>query len=132
MEASKQQKGRVLRKSTTKYFVRKVRAAADSTCQRKKLMVYHPDAPRNRPKETLSNIVGKRYGVHSSTTTERYKGQSQVKLADADPESRKPWKTTNMVFQASAQVTDVVGLANAGISASIAARMHKSQGIYSP
>jgi hypothetical protein len=36
------------------------------------------------------------------------------------------------VFQASAQVTDVVGLANAGISAAIAARMHKSQGIYSP
>jgi hypothetical protein len=45
----------------------------------------------------LSNIVGKRYGVHASTSTERYKGQSQVKLADADPESRKPWKTTNMV-----------------------------------
>jgi len=39
--------------STTKYFVKKVRAAADSTCEKKKLMVYRPDAPRNRPKETV-------------------------------------------------------------------------------
>jgi hypothetical protein len=31
------------------------------------------------------------------------------------------------VFQASAQVTDVVGLANAGISSDIAKRMHKQQ-----
>lgn len=36
------------------------------------------------------------------------------------------------VFQASARVTDVVGLANSGISADVAARMHKTQGIYSP
>jgi len=34
------------------------------------------------------------------------------------------------VFQASARVTDVVGLANAGIRSEIAHRMHKSQGIY--
>lgn len=34
------------------------------------------------------------------------------------------------VFQASARVTDVVGLANAGISSDIACRMHKMQGIY--
>jgi hypothetical protein len=45
----------------------------------------------------LTNVIGKRYGVHPSTSTERYKGQSHVKLADADPESRKPWKTTNGV-----------------------------------
>jgi hypothetical protein len=31
------------------------------------------------------------------------------------------------VFQTSAQVTDVVGLANAGISSDIAKRMHKQQ-----
>lgn len=80
----------------------------------------------------LTNIAGKRYGVHPTTSTERYKGQSQVRLADADPESRKSWKTTNQVFQASAQpgVTDVVGLANAGISSDIARRLHKTQGIY--
>jgi hypothetical protein len=34
------------------------------------------------------------------------------------------------VFQASAQVTDHVGLANAGISSDIACRMHRLQGIY--
>jgi hypothetical protein len=78
----------------------------------------------------LTNVVGKRYGVHPTTSTERYKGQSQVRLADADPESRKPWKTTNGVFQASARVTDMVGLANAGISSDIVCRMHKMQGIY--
>jgi hypothetical protein len=45
----------------------------------------------------LSNTIGKRYGTHCSTSTEHYKGESHVKLSDADPESRKPWKTTNMV-----------------------------------
>ena len=38
---------------TNKYFVRKVRAAADSTCEHKVLMPYGPHAPRNRPKETV-------------------------------------------------------------------------------
>eukprot|EP00882_Tetradesmus_deserticola_P016351 GHRQ01017459.1.p1 GENE.GHRQ01017459.1~~GHRQ01017459.1.p1 ORF type:complete len:174 (+),score=48.25 GHRQ01017459.1:1757-2278(+) len=116
---------------TSRYFVKMVRAAADSTCEKKVLMPYRPDAPRNRPKEILSNIPGKRYGTHP-TSSEHYKGESQLKLSDADPESRKPWKTTNMVFQTSAQVTDVVGLANAGISSNIAKRMHKKQGIHSP
>lgn len=46
----------------------------------------------------LTNIVGKRYGVHP-TSNQTYKGQSQVKLTDADPESRKPWKTTNGVSE---------------------------------
>jgi hypothetical protein len=32
------------------------------------------------------------------------------------------------VFQASARVTDMVGLANGGISSDIAGRMHKMQG----
>lgn len=35
-------------------MVRKVRAAADSTCEHKVLMPYDPHAPRNRPKETVS------------------------------------------------------------------------------
>lgn len=146
---------------TNKQFVRKVRAAADSTCEHKVLMPYSPHASRNRPTEAVSatpyrrgvrphtwpsllgglqagrlsagltphhrrplnshpttqpgtdmlrcvspclcvphqlrNVIGKSYGVHPSTTAERYKGQSQVKLTDADPESRKPWKTTNGV-----------------------------------
>jgi hypothetical protein len=37
--------------------------------------------------------------------------------------------TNAQVFQASARVTDVVGLANAGISSDIARRMHKVQGV---
>jgi hypothetical protein len=45
----------------------------------------------------MTNVVGKRYGVHPTTRTERYKGQSTVCLHDADPESRKPWLTTNQV-----------------------------------
>lgn len=42
-------------RSTTKHFVKMVRAAADSTCEHKKLMPYRPNAPRNRPKETVRN-----------------------------------------------------------------------------
>jgi hypothetical protein len=57
----------------------------------------------------------------------------------------RSWKLTNcslpftaaaaaaepmQVFQASARVTDMVGLANGGISSDIASRMHKMQGIY--
>lgn len=38
---------------TNKFFVRKVRAAADSTCKHKVLMAYSPHAPRNRPKQTV-------------------------------------------------------------------------------
>jgi len=41
---------------TNKFFVRKVRAAADSTCKHKVLMAYSPHAPRNRPKQTVSAL----------------------------------------------------------------------------
>jgi hypothetical protein len=34
------------------------------------------------------------------------------------------------VFQACAQVQDSVGLANSGIASDIAARLHRTQGIY--
>lgn len=40
--------------STSRHFVKMVRAAADSTCEKKVLMPYRPNAPRNRPKETVS------------------------------------------------------------------------------
>lgn len=118
----------------------------------------------------MTNVAGKRYGVHPTTRTERYKGQSQVRaasragftrttqhllthaqtlkcpaaarppltrsnarvhiqvsLSDADPESRKPWRTTNQVFQACAQEQGAVGLANAGIASDVASRLHKTQ-----
>lgn len=35
------------------------------------------------------------------------------------------------VFSACAQVQDIVGLSNAGISSDVAMRMHKTQGVYS-
>ncbi|GBF89128.1 hypothetical protein Rsub_01845 [Raphidocelis subcapitata] len=99
--------------TTNAFFIRQVRAAADSAdVKHKRLMPYSCWAPRNRPKETMTNVVGRRYGVHATTRTERWKGQSQV-------------------FQACAQVQNQVGLANAGIASDIAARFHKTQGIYS-
>jgi hypothetical protein len=51
------------------------------------------------PPLQLTNVVGRRYGMHATTRT---KGESQVVLADADPESRKPWRTTNQVGRARA------------------------------
>jgi hypothetical protein len=96
----------------------------------KKLEPYSPNAPRNRPKETLLNVVGNRHKLHPCIKTETYRGSSQVRLADGDPESTRPWKTTNQVFNACAQVQDTVGLANSGISSTIAHIMHKQQGIY--
>lgn len=39
---------------TSRYFVKKVRDAADSSATHKKLMPYSPNAPRNRPQETVS------------------------------------------------------------------------------
>jgi hypothetical protein len=41
---------------TNKHFQRKTRRAAESTCLSKKLMPYSPNAPRNRPKETVSSL----------------------------------------------------------------------------
>jgi hypothetical protein len=46
------------------------------------------------------------------------------------PAAAAAWCAWLQVFQASARVTDMVGLANAGISSDIACRMHKMQGIY--
>lgn len=126
-----QQQGAFDGLTTNQAFFESSRAAAESTdVRRKRLMPFRPWAPRNRPKECQTNVVGRRYGVHASTRGERYKGESQVAFADADPESRQPWRTTNQVFQACAQVTGVVGLANAGIASDVAGRLHKTQGVY--
>lgn len=61
---------------------------------------------------------------------ERYRGSSRVQLIDGDPESKRPWRTTNQVFAACARVRDTIGLANPGISSDLAHRLHKQQGIY--
>lgn len=94
----------------------------------KKLCPYYPNAPRNRPPETLTNIPGKRFGLHvTRDSKETYRGSSKVKLADGDVTSKRPWKTTNQVFSECALVADTVGLSNQGISADVARTMHVHQ-----
>ena len=45
----------------------------------KKLMPYHPNAPRNRPPETLRNVPGKRFGLNvTRDSKETYRGSSQA------------------------------------------------------
>jgi hypothetical protein len=48
----------------------------------------------------------------------------------ADPESKRPWKTMNQVFDECTAVKNTVGLSNQGISADVATRVHKKVGIY--
>ena len=95
-------------------------------------MPYYPNASRNRPKETMENITGSRFGTNNKTSIEQYRGSSVVHLRDGDPESSRPWKTTNQVFSECALVRDTVGLSNQGISSQVARDMHKMQGLYGP
>ena len=61
---------------------------------------------------------------------ERYRGSSEVQLIDGDPESKRPWRTTNQVFAACAREQGTIGLANPGIASDVARRLHKQQDIY--
>jgi hypothetical protein len=81
--------------------------------------------PNPKPKQ-MTNVIGRRVAPAARAAAEG----GRLTLADADPESRRQWRTTNQVFQACAQVSGVVGLANAGIASDIAARLHKTQGLY--
>ncbi|KAK9818340.1 hypothetical protein WJX72_010958 [[Myrmecia] bisecta] len=117
--------------TTNKWFQKSVRAVGEGVGLHKKLEPYAANAPRNRPKETMENIVGNRHKLHPIIKHEKYRGSSQVKLVDGAPVSSNPWKTTNQVFAECAQVQNTVGLANPGISSDIAKGMHKKQGIYS-
>ncbi|GAQ82541.1 hypothetical protein KFL_001150020 [Klebsormidium nitens] len=87
--------------------------------KKKQLMPYAPNASRNRPAETRTNTVGRR--------TISTRNASQVRLADGDPDSRRPSKTTNQVYSEGILKTDVIGLSNQGISAEIARNMHAKQ-----
>mmetsp|Transcript_8215 Transcript_8215/g.27297 ORF Transcript_8215/g.27297 Transcript_8215/m.27297 type:complete len:167 (-) Transcript_8215:821-1321(-) len=118
--------------TTNSFYQGKVRKVGEGTGQGKKLMPYYPNAPRNRPAETMENTPGKRFGFKAkggkeATVTESYRGSSQVALRDGDPDSTRPWKTTNQVFSECAQVTDTTGLSNQGISAEVARTMHAKQ-----
>jgi hypothetical protein len=78
----------------------------------------------------MENVAGTRFGIHPSIKTERYRGSCQIKFeTPGDPESKRPWKTTNQMFSECTAVQNTVGLANQGISADVAHRMHLKIGI---
>ena len=115
--------------TTNKSFQRSVRTVGSQQGPTsKKLMPYYPNASRNRPKETMENTPGQRFGFKASASRhEAYRGSSQVKFADGDPRSNRRWKTTNQVFSECAMVTNTIGLNNQGISADVARAMHEKQ-----
>lgn len=133
---------------TNKHYQKLVHAVGTGQGTHKKLEKYYPNAPRNRPKETVShlpyscpadpmhvaaphhstlfnlllsceaqlfqaecnmvvqsdmsdvqmeNVVGNRHKLHPCIRHERYRGSSQIKFSDGDPDSSRPWKTTNQV-----------------------------------
>ena len=45
----------------------------------------------------MENVVGNRHKLHPCIKHERYRGSSQIKFSDGDPDSSRPWKTTNQV-----------------------------------
>ena len=100
---------------TTGDFQSRVRKVGDENS--KSLMPYHPNASRNRPEKTLQNTVGKRFVS--------WRNQSQVVIKDGDPDSVRPQRTTNQVYNAG--LTEVIGLSNQGISAEIAKTLHAKQ-----
>lgn len=79
----------------------------------------------------MENTTGSRFGIHPSIKTERYRGSSQIVMeTPGDPESKRPWKTMNQVFDECTAVKNTVGLSNQGISAEVATRVHCKVGIY--
>ena len=66
----------------------------------------------------------------SPCRTENYRGMSHLQVKDGDPDSSRPWKTTNQVFSECTSVQNTVGLANMGIASDVAVATHKKQGIY--
>jgi len=115
--------------TTNREFQGSVKVVGTGTHEKsgtKKLMPYKANASRNRPKETMKNTVGRRFGVGSVSKTESYRGSSQVQLKDGDPRGNF-WKTTNQAYNECAQVKDTIGLSNMGISAQVAKNAHKMQ-----
>lgn len=115
--------------TTSSFFQSKVLGAARdvSRCGRKSLMPYDPNAPRNRPRESLRNVPGQRFGPADAEIRkrERYRGASTVSLADGS--IREPWRTTNQTMAPSAALVATAGLDNPGISSTIARRVHARQ-----
>lgn len=123
-----------LARRTNKAFEKSVQKAAKSmNVDTKQLMPYYDWASRNRPREYMVNVPGPRYGVHPvCTTTETYRGDSglNIEFNDPHPDTKKPWKTTNHMFNESCKLKHVTGMtSNQGIAADVAIRLHKKQGL---
>jgi len=101
--------------TTTDYYHSRVAKVGDEN--QKKLMPYEPNASRNRPGDTLSNNVGRRFNAS--------RNKSQIAFRDGDPDSLIAPKTTSQVY--SDINLNVVGLANQGISAEKARSVHQKQ-----
>jgi len=114
--------------TTNDFYQGKVRKVGENNDSNKKLMPYYPNAPRNRPAETMENHPGQRFGLKvTRDTQETYRGSSQINFNDGDPDSSRPWKTTNQLYAECAQGVDKPGLANQGISSDLAKGMHAKQ-----
>ena len=55
----------------------------------------------------MENVVGNRHKLHPCIKHERYRGSSQIKFSDGDPDSSRPWKTTNQVHNPVAIIQNV-------------------------
>mmetsp|Transcript_37025 Transcript_37025/g.104540 ORF Transcript_37025/g.104540 Transcript_37025/m.104540 type:complete len:183 (+) Transcript_37025:189-737(+) len=116
--------------TTNRECQKSIKTAGQTGATGKKLMPYYPNASRNRPKETMENIVGKHYQTPTTCKTETYRGMSHLQLHDGDIESTRAWKTTNQVFSECTEVQSTVGLSNPGIASDVAVSTHRKQGIY--
>ena len=104
--------------TTNSYFQNGLKHVGSGSGSQKKLMPYYPNASRNRPKETMENITGTRFGT-CSTSIEPYRGSSVVALRDGDPESSRTWKTTNQIFSECALVSGEASLEVIGRAAGL-------------
>mmetsp|Transcript_29830 Transcript_29830/g.41246 ORF Transcript_29830/g.41246 Transcript_29830/m.41246 type:complete len:175 (-) Transcript_29830:172-696(-) len=102
--------------TTTGYYQGRVQKVGEQN-DKKKLMPYHPNASRNRPGETLSNTIGRRFNASRNA--------SQLVLRDGDPDSLCAPKTTSKVY--SEYSLNVVGMGNQGISSEVAKMVHAKQ-----
>ncbi|MDA9098703.1 hypothetical protein N9L76_07190 [bacterium] len=104
---------------------KKVAMVGENKNGNKKLMPYHPLAPRNRPKAQVQNITGSRFAVPKGFT-EKYRNSSQVQFGDGSQDSQ--WKTTNQTYsQPTGAATRDSGMDNTGIFAEQAVMTHAKQ-----
>ena len=91
----------------------------------KKLVPYHPLAPRNRPKSQVENVVGSRFAIPKGFA-EKYRNSSRVCFGGGG--GADTWKTTNQAYsQPSGLARRNTGMDNVGIFAERAAMIHAKQ-----